>query len=165
MKKLLAIAFFFTSFLARGQNDEILNLTQKEFDSFDCCWRKLSDGKHYAEAAELMAYYIKNSPNAQKKHSLNWHAGQMYAFAGDNSEGIRYMKKTYNLLYRWFGGEDGRQWYYYAKGTKAFLRGNERQLKRMIRLWDKHGYEQEANYRTLTKLITNWSKSYDEAYN
>ena len=164
MKKLLITALLFTSFLARGQNDEILNLTQKEFDSFDCCWRKLSDEKHYAEAAELMAYYIKNSPNAQRKHPLNWHAAQLYASAGNNREATRYIKKTYNLLYRWFGGEDGRQWYYYAKGTTAFLKGNKRQLERMIRLWDKHGYEQEDNYRILTKLLAGWGQTYEQVY-
>ena len=165
MKKLLAIALFFTSFLARSQNDEILNVTQKEFDSFDCCWRKLDAEKQYAEAAQLLADYVNHSPNAKRKHPLNWHAGQMYAMAGDNREGIRYMKKTYSVLYRWFGGEEGRQWYYYAKGTTAFLKGNKRQLERIIRLWDKHGYEREQNYKTLTRLRDNWDKTYQAAYN
>lgn len=126
-----------------------LNYNQEAFDSNTCCWRKLSaEGKH-TEAAELIVNYIDNSPNAVNKHSLKWHAGQMYAAAGSNKQAIRYYRKTYNIFYKWFGDD---AWYYYAKGNVAYVKKDKRKLKRIIAKWDKNKLEKEKNYVALTEM-------------
>lgn len=162
MKKLFMLLLL-AGFYCYAQRPE-LALTQKEFDDFNCCWRKLSSEKHYAEAAAMLEDYVEHSPNAERKHPLNWHTGQLYAHAGDNRKAVKYMRKTYNIFYRWFGGEDGQAWYYYAKGTVAFLEGNKRQLERIISLWKSTGVEENENFAKLHKLLSNFDKTYTEAY-
>lgn len=146
-----------------GQTPE-LQYSQSDFDSFECCWRKLDAEKKYAESAALLEEYIKHSPNATSKGSLNWHTGQMFAAAGNNKKAIRYMKKTFNVFYRWFGGEEGRQWYFFAKGTVAFIKNKRRQLERMIHLSHKNNLPGDNNVKELEKLLTNWGQPYDKAY-
>jgi hypothetical protein len=141
-----------------------LNYSQSDFDSYDCCWRKLSLERRYAEGAALIENYIQNSPNAINKHPLNWHAGQMFASAGNNGKAIKHMKKTYNILYRWLGGEEGKQWYYYAKGTIAFIKKDKKTMERMIYLWHKNKLPDDVNLKELKKLLSNWGKTYNEAY-
>lgn len=128
-----------------------LSYKQSLFDSDSCCWRKLSaEGKH-TEAAELIVNYTDNSPNATNKHSLKWHAGQMYAAAGNNKKAIKYYKKTYSIFYKWFGEE---AWYYYAKGNVACLKKDKIKLERIIAAWDKKKLEKDINYKALIEMYT-----------
>ena len=139
------------------------NYTQHEFDSDTCCWRKLDRQKKYKQSAELIVRYLQESPNATNKHSLRWHAGQMYGFAQDNRQAITYMKKTYNVFYKWFGGDDGRAWYNYAKGTVAFLRKDKKAIVKLLKKWEK-GTTRDANYILLKRLHDNIDKPYRLAY-
>ncbi|MGQ2983279.1 hypothetical protein [Flavobacterium sp.] len=136
---------------------------QTQFDSDTCCWRKISaEGKHH-ESAELIVNYIKNSQNAENKQSLNWHAGQMYAMAGEGRQAVKYIKKTYDSFYKWLGGEDGKGWYYFAKGTVAFIERDKEKLERIITYWKKE-LPLDNNYEELVTLYNNWDKEYKDAY-
>lgn len=148
MKQLLCAILMLSLYAAKAQTPE-LAYEQVTFDGDSCCWRKLdAEGKH-AQAAQLIVAYINNSPNAVNKHSLKWHAGQMYAAAGNSKQAIRYYKKTYSIFYKWFGEAE---WYYYAKGNVAYLKKDKRKLERIIAKWDKIKLEKDKNYRALVEL-------------
>ncbi len=148
--------------LSAQQTNDItpeLNYPQSVFDSDTCCWRKLSSERHYAEAATHIVAYIKGHKKVSNKHSLHWHAGQMYAMAGDYASGKKYFKKTYSVFYRWIGDEDAGAWYYYAKGTVAFLDGDKEELEGIIRKWEKH-FPKDINYEALLQLLKHWGERY-----
>ena len=153
MRHFLFIALLLNLYNAKAQSTE-LAYSQEIFDGYTCCWRKLSAEGKYTEAAELIADYIKNSPNAVNKHALKWHAGQMYAAAGNNKQAIRDHKKTYNIFYKWVS-EDA--WYYYAKGNVAYLQKDKKKLKRIIAKWDREKLEKEKNYNALTEMYNQLS--------
>jgi len=150
--------------LSRAQANHFTerNYEQAQFDSdTTCCWRKLSHAKRYHEAAVLITDYIDNSPNVDNKHALNWHAGQMFALANEAKPAIKYFKKTYTIFYKWFGGEDGRAWYYYAKGTVAFVKRDKPALQKIINRWSKT-LPPDLNSKMLNQMFDNWDKSYEE---
>jgi len=141
--------------------DPGLLYNQTLFDSDTCCWRKLSADKEYLDAANLIVSYLDtNKPS--NKHSLHWHAGQMFAMAGSDKLAIKYFKKTYSAFYSLFGGTDGKTWYYYAKGTVAFIEGNLEDLESIIDHWARK-YPMDKNYKALLMLRANWGKSYEMA--
>ena len=150
------------SFGQTGKEDAVLNYTPQVFNSDTCCWRKLSASHQYTDAGNLIVKYIHRHHKDANIHALNWHAGQVYAMAGNNKQAIRYFKKTYNIFYAWFGGEDGKAWYLYAKGTVAFIEKDQSTLTRMMKKWDKK-LPKDKNYQGLVLLAENWGKTYLEA--
>lgn len=156
--KIICLLLFSISVL--GQNPE-LHYSQIQFDSPDCCWRKLTKAGKNAEAADLIVAYLQNG-KPENKHSLHWHAGQLFADAGNNKMAIRYFQKTRNIFYRWFGGEEGRAWYFYANGEIAFLKRDQKKLQKIISIWNKK-LPKDLNYRQLILLSENWDKTYTEA--
>lgn len=167
--------FFILLFLLSGSesfaqwdtNDTIqlyscLSYSEPVFNADTCCWRKLASEKKYEEAATLITFYAKYHEDKQiNKHLLNWHAGQMFAMAGSR-RAKHYMKKTYSVFTKWFGGDDGKTWYYYAKGTKAFLEDDRNELVTILYKWDRK-FEKDKNYDNLVRLNNNWGKPYAEA--
>ena len=148
MKLLIIIYLLLSANCINAQAPE-LAYSQEIFDSSTCCWRKLSAEDKHTEAAKLIVEYI-NSPNAANKHSLKWHAGQMYAAAGNNKNAITYYKKTYNIFYKWFGDAG---WYYYAKGNVAYLKKDKAKLKKIISKWEKKKLERDINYKALVEML------------
>jgi len=158
------VIFFFCfsySCLQAQETSHVLDYEQRFFDSDTCCWRKLADNKEYEKGANLIVSYLKNNKTHTNKHSLYWHAGQLFAKAQKDQQAIRYFRKTYNFLYRWFGGEDGKTWYFYAKGTVAFIKRDKEKLHKMIEIWNKN-LPKDGNYDTLIQLYENWDKKYLE---
>jgi hypothetical protein len=137
-------------------NNSTLNLSA--FNSDTCCWRKLSQEKHFMEAGELIVRYIKENPK-ENHHALHWHAGQMYACANANALAKKHFKKTYSPLYRIFGGTDAKTWYYYAKGTVAFIDNEPQKLQRILEHWETH-FEKDLNHQMLVRLNQHWGESY-----
>jgi hypothetical protein len=156
---LLAVLLWYCT-SASGQQ-EYLSYPQSAFDSDTCCWRELSASQNYLAAATLLTDYLKHG-NARNKHSLRWHSGQMYAMAGDTRNAVRYFRKTTNVLYKWFGGEDARAWYFFAKGTIAFVQRRERHLDAIIQKWQP--LPADRNYNELLTLRQNWMLPYEEAF-
>ena len=87
----------------------------------------------------------------------------MFALADNYSSAKKYFRKTYNVFYKLFGGADGKTWYYYAKGTIAFINNDKRTLDAIINRW-KNKYPIDNNYKALLKLNDNWGKSYVSAW-
>lgn len=134
---------------------------QAAFDADSCCWRQMSQSKAYLQAATLISGYLKHG-EVVNRHALCWHAGQLYALAQQDQLAKKYMRKTYSVWYAWLGGMDGKTWYYYAKGTVAFLDGNQARLQIMIRRWEKR-YPTDKNYVTLVSLSDHMGEPYSSA--
>lgn len=159
MKRLL---FIFLLCFSINSFSQTISYTESQFNSDTCCWRLLSAQKKYAEAAGLIVQYLNNNSQIKNKHSLNWHAGQMFAMAGNKNEAIKYFNKTYSFLSKVFSDEDGKQWYYYAKGTVAFIKRDKEQLNRILNKW-KAKYAATKNYLALRKLYDKWDEDYETA--
>lgn len=158
MKTLLILLISFHLF---AQKEAWINYDQKTFDSDTCCWRKLSKEREFQKSADAIVAYLKEG-NPGNRQSLNWHAGQMFALAGDNRKALEYFGKTYNVFYKWFGGDDGKAWYYFAKGTSAFIKRDKPKLERIIALW-KQQFKPDNNFKELTLLLKNWDEGYEAA--
>lgn len=135
-----------------------LNFNLSTFNSDTCCWRKLSHENHYLQAGDLIVRYIKENPR-ENNHALQWHAGQMYACANQKELAKKYFKKTYSPLYIIFGGIDAKTWYYYAKGTVAFIDNQPQKLQKILTHWETH-FEKNPNYQMLVRMNQNWDKDY-----
>lgn len=114
------------------------------------------------EAGELIVRYIEENPK-ENHHALHWHAGQMYACANANTLAKKHFKKTYSPLYRIFGGTDAKTWYYYAKGTVAFIDNEPKKLQRIIEHWE-NNYPPDSNYQMLLRLNQSLGKNYLDIY-
>jgi len=164
MRYYLFFLFFLTIEMLYSQDaDQTLSLSYPEsiFNSDTCCWRKLSVAGQDEDAGQLiLAYYHQNKKIANKQ-ALFWHAGQCFAMAGENELAKKYMRKTYSPFFKWFGGEEGRTWYYYANGTVAFIERDKKTLSAMIDKWGRH-YAQDINYQALVELLKHWDVTYKE---
>lgn len=134
---------------------------QKVFDHDSCCWRQMSQSKNFQEAAMLIEGYLKHGPVVNRQ-ALRWHAGQLYALGQQDQLAKKYMHQTYSIWYKWLGGMEGKTWYYYAKGTLAFLDGHQRRLQRIISRWDAK-WPKDKNYATLVSLEAHWGEPYSSA--
>ena len=155
------ILFLILSPCLFAQSAVWVNYDQNSFDSDTCCWRMLSRQGRFEESAKLIVDFLHNG-KVVNTQSLNWHAGQMFAFAGKNTQALRYFNKTYNVFQKWFGGEDGKAWFYFAKGSSAFIKRNKLGLEKIIRYW-KAKLPMDNNYRELVRLLENWSLPYEKA--
>ena len=160
--RLLLFLILLLSAIDCNSQSGVLFYSESAFNSDTCCWRKLSSEGDYIAGAKLLEDYLETHDKNVNQQALHWHAGQLYAMAGANMEACSHFHKTYNVLYKWFGGADGRTWYYYAKGTVAFLHRNRPRLERYLRKWQQH-YPEDVNYRALMRLLQNWDKPYREA--
>lgn len=163
MKTATIVFILFSCLCVRAQNrSRELGYEQPIFDSDTCCWRKLAKNNEYEKAGDLIVSYLKNNKKLSNIHALHWHAGQMFAKAQNDRLAVHYFRKTYNFLYKWFGGEDGKTWYYYAKGTVAFIERDQEKLSKIIKAWDKN-LPKDRNYSSLVRLYKNWDSKYLEA--
>jgi hypothetical protein len=144
-----------------AQNGNCLKYKQRVFDSDTCCWRKLSKEQKFENGANLIVDFLENG-QVENRMTLNWHAGQMFAFAGKNKEALKYFGKTYSAFQKWFGGEDGKAWYFFAKGTSAFIKRDKSELEKIIRKW-KAKLPEDKNYAELLRLKNNWNENYKNA--
>lgn len=153
----LMLLYCFTTVAA-----QVNTYTTNQFNADTCCWRLLASTKQYSQAGNLIVQYLKTNTTISNTHSLNWHAGQMFAMAGNNHLAIKYFKKTYSFITKLFGDADGKQWYYYAKGTVAFIDRDKNKLERILTKWQTK-YPSSKNYIGLKKLYDNWNKTYENA--
>jgi hypothetical protein len=96
--KLNLLLYILFPFSVIAQNPEI-NYSQTEFDSDSCCWRKLAASGKYEEGANLITDYLREG-KPENKHSLKWHAGQLFAKSGNYKMAIKYFRRTSNIFWR-----------------------------------------------------------------
>jgi len=80
--------------------EALLNLPFEKFDQQPGSgWRPLFDRECYAQAAAVLVAYLKRHPDLAERHYiLPFHAGQMFAMAGDYDEAIAYMQRGYSKI-------------------------------------------------------------------
>lgn len=127
---------------------------------FDAHWRGLMAEGEYEKAAMNLEYAaLSKNIQVSNKQALWWHAGQMWAMMGEYNHAKMDIKYTYNVFYKLFGSEDAKTWYYYAKGTIAFLDGDKAQLEKIMNKWERK-YDKDKNYVCLQQLMDNWGQDY-----
>lgn len=163
--KLIILISFYSALSLLAQNAtclRYLDYPQSIFDSDTCCWRLMSANDSYTEAADLIKTYLRNHQHIENRHSLHWHLAQMLAMADQYKEAKANFKKTYNVFYTWVGGTDGKAWYYYAKGTVAFLDRDKEKFIRLLSKWPSDSLS-EKNYDRMQDLLLHWELTYREA--
>jgi hypothetical protein len=103
----------------------LLSLSQQDFDQdFDGGWRPYGEREAcWVATGELIEIYRDHAPGADPDglRMLNWHAGQNFAYAGEQARAI--------ALFEVAKHNDGGPWDLYADATIAFLRGDRRALE------------------------------------
>ena len=128
-------------------------------------WRQLAENGQFLDAANLIDAYIKEHEglDESRRVNLNFHAGQMYAFAGDTKAAVeRFGRSTYakeppELPLRWNA---------YVQATIAFLNKDLKRLKECreeIAMGPSFQGE-KANLDVAERLIAHFNEPYPDAY-
>lgn len=128
-------------------------------------WRKLSDEQRWHDAGVLIDRYISYDPRmpAERLLVLNWHAGQMYGFAGETERAKERFAKSFEAP----GTASPFNWNAYVRATIAFLDGDRAELEKS-RAEIAAGPTIEGvkpNLDIVDSLIKNFGSSYRQAYN
>jgi len=84
--------------------------------SDDLSWRPVMNRGCYETAAGLIVHYLERNDvqlNDEQRRTLNFHAGQVLAFGGEDAKSVRYFERS-------LGGST--EWNAYAEATLAFMR-------------------------------------------
>ena len=129
-------------------------------------WRRTAETGDYTEAAKLIDRYVRRNQArmpAWQVRNLNFHAGQMYAFAGDYVAAIRGLE---NALMDIEPAESPVWWNAYVKATIAFLKGDKAGLaayrEEMVRGQKAPG--PVPNLEVVDGLIAQFGAPYAQAY-
>jgi hypothetical protein len=167
MKTLAAIVLSVAMLGARAQAD----IAAEPFEAFDQTpgrgWRALAEDAKYQEAATLIDRFIANSPNAHgNMRILNFHAGQMYAAAGNYNVAEERFWLSLQTGYPLEFEPQAKQWNSYVMATIAFLHGDKESLqKHRDEIAKGSGYNSEKlNLKVVERLLQNLGRPYLEAY-
>jgi hypothetical protein len=173
--KTLFIALSFLLVLPQGTRaqqpvtadpDAVLHLG---FDAFDqtqgAGWRKLASDKRYVDAAHLLERYAKKHKGltSNQQAILNFHAGQVYAFADNYPAALRHFRHSYGPKRP---PNSPVRWYPYVRATIAFLRHDRRTLMQ-CRKEIAAGPEFQGsvpNLSVVDALIAHFGEPYSQAY-
>lgn len=128
-------------------------------------WRKLADEQRWHDAGVLIDRYVSYDPKmpAERLLVLNWHAGQMYAFAGENARAKERFAKALTPS----GTTSPFEWNAYVRATIAFLDGDRATLEK-CRAEIAAGPTVEGvkpNLDIVDSLLRNFGSTYRQAYN
>ena len=157
--KALLICFFACIFslqlFAQTHNMELSSENQNSK------WRDLKREGKYSEAITCLKKEFKVVSNRRQKHDVYWHIGQMHAFNNNYDSALVYIRKSTS----WLTFLVDRQFYWYYRGTIAFLKRDREKLKRYhLKLWsNKNGYYRK-NALMLKAMYDYFEKSYEEIY-
>jgi hypothetical protein len=139
------------------------------YDDFDQSpghgWRALADNGKYVSAGALIDTYLEHRKALEDWQRLNlqFHAGQMYAFAGENETALLRFKASINL------GETEEspiRWNAYVRATIAFLEEDYDQLlqQRATISAGPRIQGKVPNLDVVDRLIRNFHQPYASAY-
>ena len=128
-------------------------------------WRQVAEKGNFLDAARLIDEYAETHKNldASQRANLNFHAGQMYAFADDYRTAIdRFNVSTYaeeppDLPLRWNA---------YVRATITFLNKDMKHLEECRKdILEGPTFDGEkANLDVVDRLIKHFDRPYAEAY-
>ncbi|OLF73139.1 hypothetical protein AWH62_09350 [Maricaulis sp. W15] len=161
---------------------EALELGFQEFDQSEAGWRGVAREGCYLEAANLISNYKQanlDDLGLESTSRLEWHEGQMRAYAGDYSAAINLFRATFDTR------ESGTADRHYAEATIAFLQhdraalqaardeladlpppeGFEAAIERFERLYPDHPVPTwPLNLNVVDKLVRCFGATYEAAY-
>jgi hypothetical protein len=140
-----------------------------DFNTFDqspgAGWRQLAENGSFLEAATLIDSYIKKHKNLNESQTtiLNFHAGQMYAFADDYETAIDRFKRS---SYAQEPPQLPLRWNAYVQATIAFLNEDLDRLKECRKeIAEGPTLEGEKpNLDVVDRLIRHFGERYSKAY-
>lgn len=150
-----------------GMREASLEADWRTFDqSMGKHWRQLARQGCNFEAARLVDEYLSRhgSMLAPTERSVTvWHAGQMFAMAGDGATAIDRMKRSLDDDPPSSGARF--HWNEYARATIAFLQSDLATFEREAATVERSEHSgDKMNARVLARLLANWGKPYRDAY-
>lgn len=114
-------------FHSRNEAEALLQLDEDAFDQdMEGGWRMIAgrrDGECMVAAADLILDYIaRHNGELERPFLAHWHAGQMFALAGEDGRALDQFRLSYRT-----GQETGMTagiWNIYVDGTIAFMEGD-----------------------------------------
>ncbi|MCX2718456.1 hypothetical protein [Lentiprolixibacter aurantiacus] len=143
--------------LKQSEIDSLMSLDFQEFDQdMQGGWRYYGNKMQFDLAASLIKTYLEQHPEIKKNEAevMRWHAGQMYAMAGENELAIPLMESSRKE-------EDLMRWNEYLDATVAFLKKDRKTFDENIKAVA--SFANNPNLRLLKILEANFDKSYREA--
>lgn len=170
-KKLLRILarFLPVLYILAAAGCEKRSPLELEYDAFDQRpgkgWRQLAENGKFLDAARLIDQYIENHKNLDESQrvNLNFHAGQMYAFADDYRTAVdRFNVST-------CAAEPSAlpiRWNAYVRATIAFLNKDMKHLEECRKeILEGPTFDGgKANLDVVDRLIKCFDRPYAEAY-
>ena len=143
-----------------------LELDYNAFDQTpDQGWRKRAEEGALLEAAKLVDTYVERKDDLKdwQRRNLRFHAGQLYAFAGDNSVALSRFKASINPNEP---KDSPIRWNAYVRATMAFLQNDRQQL---VELRDSIAAGPRfqgsvPNLDVVERLLRNLDQPYSTAY-
>ena len=128
-------------------------------------WRKLADEGTHLGAAKLLDTYFEHKDGLEdwQRINLRFHAGQLYAFAGENATALSRFKASINPS----EPEDSHiRWNAYVRATIAFL---EKDREQIVKMRDEiaEGPKFQGivpNLDVVDRLVHNFDQPYSNAY-
>lgn len=143
--------------LKQSEIDSLMTLDFQAFDQdMQGGWRYYGNKMQFGTAASLIKTYLEQHPEIEenKAEIMRWHAGQMYAMAGENELAIPLMESSRKE-------EDFMRWNEYLDATVAFLKKDRKAFDENIKAVA--SFSNNQNLRLLQILEANFDKSYREA--
>ena len=166
----LAMASGLPPSVSRGQDkNELPEELELSYEAFDQRpgggWRKIADEGKYLEAAKLIDRYEKEKKGLEEwqRVNLRFHAGQLYAFAGDKDQALARFKIA---LYAREPADSPIRWNAYVRATMAFLERDRKkltELREQIAKGPKHRGV-VPNLDVVDRLIECFDEPYSVAY-
>jgi hypothetical protein len=139
------------------------------YDAFDqrpgMGWRQVAEKGRFSDTAKLIDAYIERHKDldVSQRANLNFHAGQMYAFADDCQTAIdRFRRSTYTEE----PPELPLRWNAYVHATIAFLEKDMNRLKECRKeiVSGPTFQGEKANLDVVDRLIQHFGEPYSKAY-
>lgn len=151
----------------RQLRDTSLQLGWQKFDqTMGEHWRRLAKEGCPLEAARLIDEFLaRHTDSVQdfERRVSSWHAGQMFATAGDSATAIDRMKRSLDDDPPSSGARF--HWNEYARATIAFLQSDLATFEREAATVERSEHSgDKMNARVLARLRANWGKPYRDAY-
>jgi hypothetical protein len=151
---------------AKNKPPEELRLSYQDFDQRrGGGWRKLADEGKYLDAAKLIDRYEKGKKGLKEwqRVNLRFHAGQLYAFAGQKEKALARFKTA---LFPREPADSPIRWNAYVQATIAFL---ERDRKKLAKLREEIAKGPKVqgvvpNLDVVDRLIKYFDEPYGAAY-
>ncbi len=141
----------------------------RDYNAFDqqagMGWRQLAENGKFLDAASLIEEYLRRHQdlNESQRVNLNFHAGQMYAFADDYQKAMDLFKRS---SYAEEPPALPLRWNAYVEATIAFLKKDKDRLREcreeIVRGPTFQG--EKANLDVVDRLIKHFDEPYSEAY-